>query len=121
MKSSITTQTVQKLHISSVTVDLSIIVMIVVGEMFFYFTGTSKRRGEEKGFYGGVVHIQSRQKLRVKLIIRIYVLQIMVTVLLGNSPTLPTIQFPFARTRFQWKLAFINKKNLPMNTRQSKR
>ena len=48
-KSSITTQTVQKLHISLVIVDLNIIVMIVLGEMFFfYFTGKSKRRGEGK-------------------------------------------------------------------------
>ena len=40
---------VQKLHISSVTVDLNIIVIIVVGEMFFISLGQVRGEGRGEG------------------------------------------------------------------------
>ena len=53
MKSSITTQTVQKPHIISVTVDLNIMVIIVVtvvvGEMFFISLGQIRGEGRGEG------------------------------------------------------------------------
>ena len=55
-KTSITTQIINsKTHIHSVAVDNC--KNNYIGEIFFYYNGTGRRKGEGRGFYGSVVHI----------------------------------------------------------------